>query len=226
VVRRAQPGSDRFELIAGERRWRAAQRAGLTDVLVVVKDVSPKQAFELALVENVQRADLNAIEVAEAYDRLLREHEYTQESLAERVGKDRSTVANSLRLLKLPARIRAMVIGRELSEGHARALLGAPSDKAMTDIAEKVAHGKLPVRKVEELVRKAKERAEATASGQEPAGSRGPGGKSASVRDLETRLMRRLGTRVDVRDQGGKGELAISYGSLDELDRVLALLGA
>ncbi|HVY44372.1 MAG TPA: ParB/RepB/Spo0J family partition protein [Minicystis sp.] len=222
VVRRASPGADRFEIIAGERRWRAAQRAGLKDVLVVVKDVSPKEAFEMALVENVQRADLNPLEVAEAYQRLLDEHGYTQQTLAERVGKDRTTVTNALRLLQLPSRIRQMVIARELGEGHARALLGAPNDKAMHEIAEKTAVGRLPVRKVEELVRAAKTKAAAPAG--KPADK--PPGKSAAVRDLEARLMRRLGAKVDVRDQGNKGEVAIAYGSLDELDRILALLGA
>jgi ParB family chromosome partitioning protein len=225
VVRRAQPGADKFTLIAGERRWRAAQRAGLKDVLVVVKDVSPKDAFELALVENIQRADLNPIEVAEAFDRLLREHGYSHQSLAERVGKDRTTIVNALRLLKLPQRIRSLVISRELSEGHGRALLGAPSEKAMTEIADKTVRGKLPVRKVEQLVRAAKER---SSGGGEGKGEKkeAAGKPSAGIRDLEARLMRRLGTRVEVRDQGGKGELAVAYGSLDELDRVLALIGA
>lgn len=220
VVRRAQAGADRFEIIAGERRWRAAQRAGLKDVLVVVKDVSPKDAFELALVENIQRADLNPIEIAEAYERLLREHGYTQESLAERVGKDRTTITNSVRLLKLPTQIRSMVIGRELSEGHARALLGAPTDKAMADIAQKTVNGKLPVRAVEQLVKaaRAKEKGEPGPEAKKP-------GKSPAIRDLEARLMRRLGTRVEVRDQGGRGELVVAYGSLDELDRILAVIG-
>jgi ParB family chromosome partitioning protein len=226
VVRRALPGSDQFEIIAGERRWRAAQRAGLRDVLVVVKDVSPKEAFELALVENVQRADLNPIEVAEAFDRLLKEHGYTAQALADRVGKDRSTIANALRLLKLPARIRSMVISRELSEGHARALLGAPSEKAMAEIAERTVRGRLPVRKVEALVRASRSRDEGRAGGKERSDEPRPPGKSAAVRDLEARLMRRLGTRVEVRDQGGRGELGIAYGSLDELDRLIALLGA
>lgn len=224
VVRRAQPGTDVFELIAGERRWRAAQRAGLRDVLVVVKDVSPKEAFELALVENVQRADLNPIEVAEAFDRLLREHGYTQEALADRVGKDRSTIANALRLLKLPARIRTMVISRELSEGHARALLGAPDERAMSDIADRAVRGRLPVRKVEALVRTAKQRVEGRAEGKEPEEGKKPSGKSAAVRDLELRLSRRLGARVEVRDEGGRGEIGIAYASLDELDRLIALL--
>lgn len=221
VVRKANDGN--YELIAGERRWRAAQRAGLHEVLVVVKDVSPKQAFELALVENIQRADLDAIEVAEAYDRLIREHGYTHEALAEKVGKDRSTVVNALRLLRLPGRIRTMVVARELSEGHARALLGAPDDKTMEELADKTARGRLPVRKVEQLVRAAKDRAAGVrAKSAEPATP----AKSSAVRDLELRLMRRLGTRVEVRDKAGSGELAIAYGSLDELDRLLALLGA
>jgi len=217
--RRPPSAGDRFELIAGERRWRAAQRAGMKDLLVVVKDVSPKDAFELALVENVQRADLNPIEIAEAFDRLLREHGYSHDQLATRVGKDRTTIANSVRLLKLPPRIRAMVIARELSEGHARALLGAPTERAMTDIADKTVRGRLPVRRVEELVRAAKEGGRRKPG--EPAGQK----KSASIRDLEARLMRRLGTRVDVRDDHGRGEFAVAYGSLDELDRVLKLIG-
>jgi ParB family chromosome partitioning protein len=216
IVRRVGHGSDKFELIAGERRWRASQRAGLKEVLVVVKDVSPKEAFEMALVENVQRADLNPIEVAEAFDRLIREYSYTQQTLAERVGKDRVTITNALRLLKLPPRIRTMVIGRELSE--------APNDKAMNDIAEKTVRGKLPVRKVEQLVRAAKLREEG--KGEASAGEKEKPAKSAGIKDLEARLQRRLGTRVEVRDQGGKGELAVTYGSLDELDRVLALIGA
>jgi ParB family chromosome partitioning protein len=221
VVRRTAPGADKFELIAGERRWRAAQRAGMKDVLVVVKDVSSKDAFELALVENVQRADLNPIELAEAYDRLLREHAYTQQALADKVGKDRVTIANGLRLLKLPQKIRSMVIGRELSEGHARALLGAPDDKSMADIAEKTVRGKLPVRKVEQLVRAARSRGDGKSDKEKEKAVTSPG-----IRDLEARLMRRLGTRVEVKDHSGKGELVIAYGSLDELDRVLALVGA
>jgi ParB family chromosome partitioning protein len=223
IVRRVAPGADKFELIAGERRWRASQRAGLRDVLVVVKDVSPKEAFELALVENVQRADLNPIEIAEAFDRLLREHGYTQQTLADRVGKDRTAVTNTLRLLKLPAKIRSMVISRELSEGHGRALLGAPDDKAMAEIAEKTVRGKLPVRKVEQLVRAARGRGEGKANG---AAGKEKAASSPAIRDLEARLMRRLGTRVEVRDQGGRGELVVAYASLDELDRVLALIGA
>lgn len=215
VVRRV-PGQDKFEIIAGERRWRASQKAGLREVLVVVKDVSPKNAFELALIENVQREDLNPVELAEALDRLVKEHQYTQETLAERLGKDRTTVANSLRLLKLPPSVRARVITGELTEGHARALLGAPDPSRIEDLAEKVVRGKLSVRAAEALIRGAKAKAKAARTGKKPAG------KSVSLRDLETRLTRAAGTKVLVRDQGNKGDVVIPYADLDHLDRIMA----
>ena len=214
VVRRV-PGQDKFEIIAGERRWRASQKVGLREVLVVVKDVSPKTAFELALIENVQREDLNPVELAEALDRLVKEHHYTQETLAERLGKDRTTVANSLRLLKLPPSVRARVITGELSEGHARALLGAPDPSKIEEMAEKCVRGHLSVRAAEALVRGVK--AKSSAKGKD-----GKDGKSASLRDLELRLTRAAGTKVQVRDQGNKGEVVIPYEDLDHLDRILA----
>jgi ParB family chromosome partitioning protein len=205
VVRRVA-GQDKLEIIAGERRWRASQKAGLREVLVVVKDVSPKAAFELALIENVQREDLNPVELAEALDRLVKEHHYTQETLAERLGKDRTTVANSLRLLKLPASVRTRVITGELSEGHARALLGAPDASKIEELAEKCVRGRLSVRAAEALVR----------------GAKAPAGKSASLRDLENRLTKAAGTKVVVKDHGNKGEVVIPYEDLDHLDRILA----
>jgi ParB family chromosome partitioning protein len=219
VVRRTAPGVDKFELIAGERRWRACQKAGLREAMVVVKDVSSKSAFELAIIENVQREDLNPVELAEALDRLVKEHEYTQERLAERLGKDRSTVANSLRLLKLPERVRAKIVTGELSEGHARALLGAADDATIEKLSEKVIAGKLSVRATEALVRgaKAKKNGEAGPSG-------APAGKSTAVKDLELKLTRALGTKVEVRDTGNKGEIVVPYADLDALDRVLEKL--
>lgn len=214
VVRRK--GSDEFELIAGERRWRACQRAGLHEALVVVKDVSPEGAFELAIIENVQREDLDPIEMAEALDRLMREYGYTQEKLASRIGKDRSTIANSLRLLKLPELIRTKVVMGELSEGHGRALLAVENPSKMSEIADKVVRGRLSVRQTEDLVRGAKPKAKK--------GGAASGSKSASVRDLEKRLERKLGARCEVADKDGKGELKIRYGNLDELDRILELI--
>jgi ParB family chromosome partitioning protein len=216
VVRKA--GEGRFEIVAGERRWRAAQRAGLKDVLVVVKDVSPRAAFELALIENVQREDLNPVELAEALDRLVREHGYTQEKLAERLGKDRTTVTNSLRLLKLPPHVRSKVVVGELSEGHARALLGAHDAKLIAELAEKVVRGRLSVRATEALVRSAAKKADAAKTGKDDAAA---AQKSANVRDLEAKLTRALGTKVEVRDRGGRGEIAIPYADWDALDRLL-----
>ncbi len=220
VVRRVS-GQDKLEIIAGERRWRASQKAGLKEVLVVVKDVTPKAAFELALIENVQREDLNPVELAEALDRLTKEHGYTQETLADRLGKDRTTIANSLRLLKLPATVRSRVISGELSEGHARALLGAPNPAKIEELAEKVVRGRLSVRAAEALVRQAK-----TKSGKPEAekGKTAPG-KSAAVRDLEARLTRSAGTKILVKQDthnDKKGEISIPYEDLDHLDRILA----
>jgi ParB family transcriptional regulator, chromosome partitioning protein len=213
VVRRR--GEGEFEIIAGERRWRAAQRAGLREVLVVVRDVSARDAYELALIENVQREDLDPIEFAEALDRLVKEHGYTQDTLAQRVGKDRSTIANALRLLRLPKPVRERVVSGELSEGHARALLGAPTDDALVDLADKVVKGHLSVRQTESLVRSAKQKA---------GGKAAPKAKSVNVRDMESRLERRLGAKVEVRDRDDKGEIVVRYGSWDELDRILALI--
>jgi ParB family chromosome partitioning protein len=213
VVRRATAGADKFEIIAGERRWRACQKAGLREALVVVKDVSTTHAFELALIENMQREDLNPVELAEAMDRLVKEHAYTQESLAQRLGKDRSTIANSLRLLKLPARVRSKIITGELSEGHARALLGAVDDSKIDQLADKVIAGKLSVRATEALVRGAREKSAKNA--------KSGATKSTAVKDLEQRLSRALGTKVEVRDAGNRGEIAIPYADLDALDRVI-----
>lgn len=222
VVRRlppapgAGPTGDRYELIAGERRWRASQRAGLKDVLVVVKDVSPAAAFELAMIENVQREDLNPIEMAEALSRLVKEHGYTQERLAERLGKDRTTISNALRLLRLPPIVREKVVRGELTEGHARALLAVGDDEALTKLAEKVVRGHLSVRQTEQAARAAK------GKGDGKGGADGkPTEKSASVRDLERKLSNALGARCEVRDQAGKGEIAIPYASLDHLDAIL-----
>jgi len=213
VVRRL-PGDDRFEIVAGERRWRAAQRAGLHDIPVHVRDVNAQSAFELALVENVQREDLNPIEFAEALGKLIAEYSYTQESLASLLNRDRSTLANALRLLKLPEKVRELVISGQLSEGHARALLGAPDEVSMTQLADKAVARKLSVRQTEALVRALK------ATPPDEKGSAADA-KSPGVRDLEGRLARRYGTRCEVRDKNGKGEIVIRYSDLDELDRIL-----
>jgi len=218
AVRRAPGQEGVFEIIAGERRFRASQRAGLKEVLVVVKDVSPKAAFELAIIENVQREDLNPVELAEALDRLVKEHGYTQESLGERIGKSRVTITNSLRLLKLPVEIREKIVSGELSEGHGRALLGCDDPKLMGELAQKVIRGKLNVRATEALVRLSRAKAQKAKGGDTSPQ------KSASVRDLESRLTTSLGAKVLVKDQGNKGEIVIPYADLDALDRLIEKL--
>lgn len=208
--------ADRFELIMGERRWRAAQLAGKKEVPVLVKDVDSAESFELALIENLQRADLNALETASAYERLIEENGYTQAQLATRVGKSRVAITNGLRLLKLPTVVRTMVASGELSEGHARALLGALDEATMLSLARATLAKKLSVRQLESLVRAASK----------PAGAPDEPKKSTNVRDLEQRITRRLGARTVVEHQDPGGRVVVAYRSLDELDRIIAVLGA
>ena len=209
----------KYRIIAGERRWRAAQRAGLKELPAVVREASPSEAFELALVENLQRADLNAMEEAEAFDALTREHGLTQEQVAERVGKDRSTVANAMRLLKLPADVRDQVRGGALEMGHARALLALEKAELIRKAAHEVVRAALSVRATEALVRKM------LGPGRAPA--KGAPADTANVRALVSRLERRLGTRCRVVQRTPQaGRLEIDYGSLAELDGILDKIGA
>jgi ParB family chromosome partitioning protein len=213
VVRLREGGG--YELIAGERRWRAAQRAGLHEVPAVVRDVAEKRAFEMAIVENLQREDLNPIEEAQGFERLIEEFGYTQEALATRVGKDRSTVANALRLLRLPDSVRTLVTEGRLAMGHARALLGLEAPGVIERLARRVVARELSVRQVEALVKREREGGDKAKAA--------PAAPTASARDLQERLSRALGTRVRVVEQGpGKGHLEITYHSLDQLDAVLA----
>lgn len=219
------PGQPRrYVIVAGERRWRAAQQAGLHEVPVVVRHVDDHERLELALVENIQRADLNPIEEARAYAQLLQLRGWTQEMLAERVGKDRSTVANALRLLRLPDRVQELVREGRLSMGHARTLLGLEHEHDIVALAREVLRTGMSVRATEQAVRKhnAPPKPE---PGEDDEGER----RKIIVKELEDRLRRRLGVRVRLRSKGkrkGVGTLEIPYGTLDELDRVLqAILG-
>jgi ParB family chromosome partitioning protein len=208
----------RYELIAGERRWRAAQRAGLHEVPAVIRDVVPTRAFEMAMVENLQREDLNPIEEAAGYQRLIAELGYTQESLASRVGKERSTITNALRLLRLPEEVRNLVIDGRVSMGHARALLGLETTDSMVRLARRVAAREMSVRQVEGLVRR--EREDHANGGHAP-----PTRPSASARDLAERLSRGIGVKVKVVEAGpGRGHLELHYNSLDELDTLIGRL--
>jgi ParB family chromosome partitioning protein len=213
VVRPRPEGG--YYLIAGERRWRAAQRAALHEVPVVVQEVDSQVAFERALVENLQRSDLGPLEEASAFQRLADEFGQTHDQIAERIGKDRSTISNAIRLLKLPPVVRQLVEDERLSMGHARALLGLDDPAAIERTARAVVDRGLSVRATELLVKKART----------PAPTRRPGkpGKSASVRDLEERLTRALGGPVAItEDEPGKaGRIEIRYLDLDHLERLL-----
>jgi ParB family chromosome partitioning protein len=205
---------DGYRLIAGERGWRAAQLAGLRELPALVREATEAEAFELALVENLQRADLNPIEEAEGYRRLVEEFALTQEQVSQRVGKDRSTVANALRLLQLPDEVKALVAAGAINMGHARALLGVPRIPEMVELAERIAAHKLSVRDTERLVKQAKA----------PAPAQPPKKQSPEARKVVEELQRALGTKVRLSDQGGKGTLEIDFFSYADLDRILALL--
>jgi ParB family chromosome partitioning protein len=210
----------RYRIVAGERRWRAAQRAGLQEIPAIVRDASDKEAFELALVENVQRADLNAVEEAEAYQMLVAEHDLTQEQVAQRVGKDRSTIANALRLLRLPEEVRDLVREGRLEMGHARALLGLENPETIQKIAARVLRDSLSVRATEALVR-------SLTGGAKKKPSNTPDRESPAIRDLVNRLQRRLGCRCRVVPKSDvSGTVEIDYTSLAELDGILAKIGA
>lgn len=214
VVRKV--GNDRFQIIAGERRWRAAQRAGLTKVPVVVKDtsaVSRAQLLEWALIENVQRENLNPIEEATAFQRLVHEFNMTHDDIAQRVGKDRSTVANTLRLLKLPAEVRAEVGNRTLSMGHARALVALINENDQRQLAREVISRGLSVRETESLVKRALEPKAAA-----PAAA--PKVKDADTRAAEDQLYRAVGSKVEIVRRGKGGQVVIAFASEDELQRI------
>jgi ParB family transcriptional regulator, chromosome partitioning protein len=216
VRRRPQPQGG-YEIVAGERRWRAAQRAGLHEVPVYVRELTEGRAFEAALVENLQREDLNPLETARAFSRLVDEHGHTHDSLARLIGKDRSTVANALRLLKLPETVTDLIESRELSEGHGRALLGAGDAATMQRLASEAIAAGWSVRETER-------RARVAAQQQQHAKESASATKSPNTRDLEERLSRSVGSRVTVADRKGKGHLQISFASYDELDRLIAVL--
>jgi len=208
-----RPTAAGYELVAGERRLRAAQAAGVGTIPAIVKKFSDRESLEAALVENVQRADLNAIELAEAYHRLAVEFSLSHEEIARRVGKDRVTVANTVRLLKLPAAVKQAVVDGRLSAGHARALLSAPAGRLLA-IFEAVLHKGLSVREVERLCQE----------GERKATPRRPPRHNPHLKDLEDRLSRRGGTRVRIRGTPKKGRFEVSYFSEGEFERLCDLL--
>jgi len=212
ILVRTQPGQDgMWQIIAGERRWRAAQAARLTEVPIVVREMDDVEVFEVAIIENVQRADLNPLEEADAYRMLMERFGRTQDTVAGVVGKSRSHVANTLRLLQLPEEVLWYVRHGKLTAGHARALITAPNPG---ELAEQVFKEGMNVRQAEALARRAAEGPKPTSS--KPAAASGEG--SADVQALEQDLADALGLKVQLADKGGKGEITIRYGSLEQLD--------
>ena len=213
VVRRADTG---FEIVAGERRWRASQRAGLLKVPVVVRDIPDDKLLAAALIENIQRENLNPIEEAQAYRRLADEHSLTQDQIADAVGKDRSTIANFVRLLRLPREIRENLSAGALSMGHARALLALPDENAQLRVSREVVAKNLSVRETEAITKRS---AEPRAPREEPQ-------KDVHTRAAEDKLRFALGTRVRIVRKGKGGRIEIDFTSEDELQRLYEALTA
>jgi len=226
VVRRLDGPDERYEIIAGERRWRAAGRAGLEKVPVLVKDVSPRDQLELALVENIQRQDLNPLEEAEAYLRLVQEYGLTQEEVAKRVGKERSTVANALRINQLPPFAKEDLAQGRLSMGHARVLLALENEGLMQEVRDRVVEQGLSVRQTEALVRRKKAgQGSARAKGAQEGVRKKRGAIPDSYcRSLTADLVRHFDTRVRLVQNGERGKLEIEYFSPDDLERVITLI--
>jgi ParB family chromosome partitioning protein len=209
-----------YQLVAGERRWRAAQMAGITRIPAILRNVTDDRRLELALVENIQRQELNPLEEARAYNLLLSELQLTQEEVARRVGKDRTTIANQLRLLKLDEKVQEMVAAGLLDGGHGRALLSLKDGPTQIRAAEKVIHEMLSVRETEDLVKKL--------SDDSPALPKSLITRDPNVQAAEERLTRSLGTKVRITSgrKKGTGKIEIDYYSEDELDRLFSLLSA
>ena len=227
LVRKVEGGG--YELIAGERRWQAAKMAGLEKVPVIVKsDISQADRLELAIIENIQRQNLNAMEEAEAYDRLMREFGHTQEEVAQKVGKERSTVANTLRLLQLPDFAKVDLMAGVISAGHARVILSAPDEKSMRLVRDEIVGKGLSVRQSEGLVKRLKQ--EAARGGRK-------GGTGAAAEKYEDSVIpgsycqalvgemeRKLGCKVRIVQNGSRGKIEVEYYSLDDLERLVSLI--
>ena len=215
VARRTTSG--KLEIVAGERRWRASQLAGLHEVPVILKSFTDKEALELAIVENIQREDLNAIEEAEGYSRLITEFKLSQQQVAEKVGRDRATVANAVRLLSLPAEVKEMISKNELSVGHAKVLLSLPDQKKQTELAKKVIKEKVAVRKLEKMVQaivKGNVEEEAPASFDSNVTQR-------LIDGLGEELQKIMGTKVNIDYSNSKGKISIHFYSDDELTNLV-----
>ncbi len=213
-----QDRKDHYEIIAGERRWRAAKLAGLKEIPVIIREYSEQEIAEISLIENIQREDLNPIEEAQAYKRLLTEFNLKQDEVAERVSKSRSAVTNSIRLLKLSDEVQQMLIDDMISTGHARALLAVESPEEQYNLAQRIFDEKLSVRDIEKLMR----------DNQKPSKPKPKQDKSLEViyKDIEEKLKQRLGTKVTVTPKGeGSGKIEIEFYNHEDLDRLLDMMG-
>jgi ParB family transcriptional regulator, chromosome partitioning protein len=216
LVRTVAGTTDAFEIVAGERRWRAAQRAGLHEVPIIVIEATDKDALAIAIIENVQRADLNALEEASGYQQLMEEHNYSQAEVAHILGKSRSHVANTLRLMNLPSESRALLASGQISAGHARALLALPDPDA---VAKRIVAEGLTVRDIERL-------SQAPAAQRTPKTSpQRPESADADTRALEKRLALALGVKATIRHDGERGELKIAFANFEQLDDLCRRLG-
>lgn len=226
TVRRAAEGGESYELIAGERRLRAAQELGWTTISAVVKDLDDRELLALALIENLQRTDLNPIEEAEGYDRLVKEFGHTHQTVGAMVGRDRSTVANMLRILQLPAPVRQMVRDGALTVGHARPLLGLSDETKIVELARETVKKGLSARDIEQRVRESAY-AKPTEGGKRKRGRPVKAdSRSADIREIEERLRRRLQTDVSVVPTAvNKGFIKISFYSAEDLERLTGLMG-
>lgn len=226
IVRPSSKSAGKYEIIAGERRWRAATMANIDEVPVIIRDITDKQALELALVENIQRQDLSPLEEAAGYQRLIEEFDYTQEGLASVIGKSRSHVANILRLLSLPGEVKDMLDKGEITMGHARALLSTPNP---AELARDIVAKGYNVRQAEQVSREAQGREKKTNSrALAPLGQgnyRPPVNKDPDILALEESLSENLGIRVSINDRGQSGEIVLAYDSLAQLDDILRRLG-
>ncbi len=218
ITVRAVPGG-RYQLIAGERRWLASQQAGKTTVPAIVRQVSNEQAMEMTIIENLQREDLNPIEQARAFDRLGREFGLTQEQISLRTGKERSSVANFLRLLRLPDAVQAWVAGGHLSFGHAKALLGLDSPESVMTIATRIMEKGLSVRETEDAIAGG-----ASSKLREMDQKLKELAMDPNVREAQRELERALGVRVTIKDRKGRGKILLEYSSLEDFDRILTSL--
>lgn len=215
LLRRVASG--RYQIVAGERRWRAAQRAGLHKVNAVVRSIPDAKLLELALIENIQRQELNPIEEAQAYQRLIQNLGLTQDEVAQRVGKDRSSIANYLRLLKLPTKIQQMLEEDLISMGHARALLGLESEEEQLKLAEEIVARKLSVRETEQAVKKA-------SAGPAMRENSTPQQNDANIRAAELKMKRHLGTQVKIHLSQNGGKIEVEFSSMSELDRIYSVI--